>query len=77
MLFRWPNDVLQLPVTQIVPMDNEHSLSVGSTQKVYIHMDCVLSDMSLIGHQLSHGFTMVTDSKHVSEWEKHYDWLYI
>ena len=60
-------NVLQPLVTWIVPSDNEHSLSIGSSKKVYIHMDSVLSDISLIVHQLLHGFTMVMDLKHVSE----------
>ena len=67
MLLTWQTDVLQLPVIQIVPLDNEHLLSGGSIRNVYIHFERFLSDMSLIVCQLSYGFTMVIDSKHAKE----------
>ena len=66
-LFIWTNNVQELPVAQIVLLDDEHFLSVGSSKKVFIHMDSVLSDISLIGCQLSNGFTMVKDLKCVDE----------
>ena len=77
MLFTLLTKVLQVPVVQIVPLDNVHPLSGGSIGKVYIHLDSVLYDTSHIGCQLLHGFTMVTDSKCFEEGEIHYDSLNI
>ena len=56
MLFIWLTNGQQLLVALIVPSDNEHLLSIGSSKKVYIYSDSVLSDMSPIAWQLSHGF---------------------
>ena len=67
MMFIWQNNVLQFPIAHMVLLDNEHSFYIGSSKKVYIHIDSVLSDMPHIGCQLFYGFTMVMDLQHVSE----------